>query len=279
MAKKGSDFSLVTINILNDLSRWRQRRELLVEQLDELQPDLIALQEVSLKKEKSNAHWLAEELNRGNDESKIPPYEVQLCPKTGPYERKEGLAVLSRLYVSRYERLDLLTQNRVAQLIEFRVDGEVVMFVNTHLYWQPGESLERQQQIELLLDWLDTQPAEIPVIVCGDFNSLPDTPAIKRMRRYFDSAHNNVHGCEPEYTCPTPMPVSPSVKLRSTVTYLMGHRPRPNPEWRGTLDYIFVDPRLQMQDCRVVLDRPAEDNSQIYPSDHFGLYATVKVSL
>ena len=279
MAKNGSEFSLATINILNDLTRWRQRRELLVEQLDELQPDLIAFQEVTLKGDKSNAHWLAEELNRGKDESKTPPYKVQLCPKTGPYERKEGLAILSRLKINRYERLDLLTQNRVAQLIEFRVDDEIVMLVNTHFYWQPGESPKRQQQIELLLDWLDTQPVEIPVIVCGDFNSLPGTPSIKRMRRYFDSAHNNVHGCEPEYTCPTPMPPSVKVILRSTATYLLGRRPRPNPEWRGTLDYIFVDPRLQTQECRVVLDRPAENNSQIYPSDHFGLFATVKASL
>ncbi len=279
MAKNGSEFSLVTINILNDLSRWRQRRGLLAEQLAELQPDLIALQEVNLKKDKSNAHWLAEELNRGKDESKTTPYEVQLCPKTGPYERKEGLAILSRLKVNRHERLDLLTQNRVAQLIEFRVDGEMVMLVNGHFFWQPGESPERQQQIELLLDWLDTQPVEIPVIVCGDFNSLPDTPSIERMRRYFDSAHNNIHGCEPEYTCPTPMSPSVKVILRSTATYLLGRRPRPNPEWRGTLDYIFVDPRLQVQNCCVVLDRPADGDSQIYPSDHFGLLATIKASL
>jgi endonuclease/exonuclease/phosphatase family metal-dependent hydrolase len=55
-------------------------------------------------------------------------------------------------------------------------------------------------------------------------------------------------------------------------------RPKPDPEWHGTLDYIFVDPRLQTQDCQVVLNRPADDDPEIYPSDHFGLWATIKVN-
>jgi hypothetical protein len=57
-------FSLVTINILNDLSLWMERGPLLVEQLAELDPDLIAMQEVRLQGESSNAHWIAEQLNQ-----------------------------------------------------------------------------------------------------------------------------------------------------------------------------------------------------------------------
>ena len=56
------EFSLVTINILNDLTLWDVRGSLLVDQLAELNPDLIAMQEVSLKGEGSNAHWVAEQL-------------------------------------------------------------------------------------------------------------------------------------------------------------------------------------------------------------------------
>ena len=108
-----TEFSIITINILNDLSQWRKRRQLLVAQISELNPDLIALQEVSLKGSSSNAHWLAQELNRlKNEEDDL--YNVYLCPKTGKKERVEGLAILSRLPVKRHEILDLLTQNRVA---------------------------------------------------------------------------------------------------------------------------------------------------------------------
>lgn len=274
---KVPEFSVVTINILNDLAQWKKRRTLLVDQLAELNPDLIAIQEVSLKGSSSNAHWLAQELNDRKDEDE-DLYNLYLSPKTGNKKPVEGIAILSHFPVKRHEILDLLTQNRVAQLVEFRIDGEILIFVNGHLFWQPGESQERNVQVELLLDWLDTQPANVPVIVAGDFNGLPGTPAIELMREYFDSAYQAIHGDEPEYTCPTPLPSSTRVKLRSLISWRFGKRPKPDPDWKGTLDYIFVDPRLHTEDCKLVLDRPAEYNANIFPSDHFGIYAIIKVN-
>jgi endonuclease/exonuclease/phosphatase family metal-dependent hydrolase len=272
-----TNFSVLTINILNDLTRWRKRRHLLVDQISELNPDLIALQEVSLKGGSSNAHWLAHELNQIKDEND-DVYNLYVCPKTGSGAHIEGLAILSRLPVKRHEILDLLTQNRVAHLVTFRLDGQVLMLVNGKFFWHPGVSPQRQAQVELLLDWLDTQPAEMPVVVAGDFNGAPGTPSIELMRTYFDSAYRAVHGDEPAYTAPTPMPPSNRVKLRQLLAWRLGKRPRPDPSWKGTLDYIFVDPRLHTEDCRRVLDRPDEHDPDIYPSDHYGLYAVIKVN-
>lgn len=273
------NFSLVTINILNDLSLWEARGPLLVAQLAALDADLIAMQEVTLEDDSSNAHWIADQLNqRREDPEKISPYEVFLCPKTGIYAKKEGLAILSRLPVKRHESLDLLTQTRVVQIVGFKVENCDLLLVNGHFFWEPGVSEKRQEQIELVLDFLDTEPVDQPIVICGDFNGLPGTPAIERMRQYFDSAHNIVHKQEPEYTSPTPLPHAPKVKLRQMATWIMGMRPKPDAEWRGTLDYIFVDPRLQTEDCQVVLNQPADDDPEIYPSDHFGLWADIKVT-
>ena len=275
--EKVPNFSIVTINILNDLSLWETRGPLLVEQLSELDPDLIAMQEVTLQKESSNAHWVAEQLNqRRYDPEKIPPYEVFLSPRTGVFAKKEGLAILSRLPIKHHESLDLLTQSRVAQLVRFKLENCELLLVNGHFFWEPGVSEKRQEQIELLLDFLDTQPVDLPVIICGDFNGMPGTPAIERMRQYFDSAHNIVHKHEPEFTCPTPLPLSGKVKIRKVATFLIGKRPKPDSNWRGTLDYIFVDPRLQTEECQVVLNQPSSDNPEIYPSDHFGLFALIQ---
>ena len=272
-------FSLVTINILNDLTYWQSRRVLLVEQLSELDPDLIAMQEVSLHGESSNAHWLSEQLNQLiENPEKTTPYQVSLCKRTGPIAKNEGLAILSRLPVKHSESLDLLSQNRVAQVMSFRVGDNELILVNGHFFWQPGVSDSRQKQIELLLDFLDTQPVDQPVVVCGDFNGIPGTPAIERMRQYFDSAHTFVNKHEPEYTCPTPLPQSKRVRIRNLIMWLLQMRPNPNSRWRGTLDYIFVDPRLQTLDCKVVLNVPASENHQIFPSDHFGLWAEIKVN-
>ena len=167
-----SEFSIVTINILVDLSFWNKRRQLLVDQLAALNPDLIALQEVSLKESPSNAHWLAQELNALKDDDENL-YNLYLCPKTGAQKDEEGIAILCRFPVKRHEILDLLTQNRVAQLIEFRIDNQIAILANGHFFWGPGESDERDAQVELLLDWLDTQPVDMPVIVAGDFNGMP----------------------------------------------------------------------------------------------------------
>ena len=274
LARSGiSTLSVVTLNILNDLTLWNTRRSLIVDQLAQLDADVICLQEVSRWDESSNAHWIAEQLN----ESQSKPYEVYLAPKTGAFEKKEALAILSRVPVKRHEVFDLLTQNRVAQLVELRVNGERVLLINVHFFWQPGESPARQEQIELLLDWLDTQPVQLPVMICGDFNGLPESPGIQSMKEYFDSAYKIVFGKEPEYTCPTPLPRSKRVKIRSVVSSLLGKRPQHDPEWRGTLDYIFVDPRLQVEGCRLALDSPSENDAEIYPSDHFGLMAQIKV--
>jgi endonuclease/exonuclease/phosphatase family metal-dependent hydrolase len=44
-------------------------------------------------------------------------------------------------------------------------------------------------------------------------------------------------------------------------------------DWRNTLDYIFVDPRVRVMDCTLILDKPAQGNPKFYASDHFGLLA------
>ena len=128
-----SEFSIVTINILNDLAMWGKRCHLIVDQLADLRPDLIAMQEVSSKGNSSNAHWLAQELNqRKTDDDDL--YNLYLCPRTGSKGSTEGVAILSRLPVKRHEILDLLTQNRVAQLVEVRIEGQPLMLVNGKFY-------------------------------------------------------------------------------------------------------------------------------------------------
>jgi endonuclease/exonuclease/phosphatase family metal-dependent hydrolase len=63
---------VVTINILFEMEKWAQRRELLVEGLAAQQADFIGLQEVKLPED--NSAWLAQQLNM--------PY-VQLVPYKG----------------------------------------------------------------------------------------------------------------------------------------------------------------------------------------------------
>jgi endonuclease/exonuclease/phosphatase family metal-dependent hydrolase len=261
---------LVTINILNDRrasTRWEERRSLLANGLRQLAPDLIALQEVRLPDRR--AYWLAEQLG---------DYSVSLCPRTGGLAADEGIAILSRLPVEEHATLDLRTQNRVAQLVRVNVAGRTFGLANGHFFWWTGDHPERVRQIQLLLEWLHDWPAEVPLAVCGDFNGEPHTSAIQLMRERFASAHALVHGREPVYTAPAPLqrPMHPLQRLVVGVMGMIANRSlKP---WRGTLDYIFVNGGVRVRDCRVVLNEPAPHDPTLYPSDHFGLAATLELN-
>lgn len=261
---------LVTLNILNDLSRWPERRTLITTQLAELQPDLIAFQEVSL--EENNADWLAEQLGG---------YQVHTCPQIG--NTREGLAVLSRLPITATASLDLLAQRRVAQAIHFKLPtGQSLILINVHLFWRPGEALARDKQVQMILDWRTSFPNDAAFIVCGDFNGTPHSTALKLMCTQLTSAYAVIHQAEPDYTCPTPLVEGRSYSLRHMtrkfrqllIKIFFSRSLRP---WHGTLDYIFTNERVRVIDSAVVLNRPAPHDATLYPSDHFGLAATLDI--
>lgn len=235
--------------------------------LDGLEPDLIALQEVSLPG--NTAQWLADELQIEH---------VYLSPKAGRDAKKEGIAILSRLPFDGRWTLDLETQNRVAQCVQVRIEGQPLLFANGHFLWQPGESVERQRQIERFMGWLQEKTNNHPVIVAGDFNATPESPTIQKMRQEFNSAYQVANGKEPDYTTPTPLPRS-NLKLLTTLFDFIKYIRFKDFElgWQGTLDYIFVNKFVKVIDCQLVLDQPAPDNRDLYPSDHFGLKAILAI--
>jgi len=261
------NFKVVTINILYDLSRWAQRREVLAQGLADLAPDVIALQEVKLPE--NTARWLADRLCYTH---------IHLSPKAGIEGGREGIALLSRLPIQAKNRLDLGDQHRVAQYIRLDLDGQPVVIANAHFFWQPGNSRPRQAQIEKTLAWLRGLPGQPPFVLCGDFNATPDTLAIQRLYADLDSAYRAVHGREPDYTCPTLLPRAKTAIAKTLLGFFFLLRPgHLKLSWKGTLDYIFIDRRLKALDAQVVLNIPAPTDPRLYPSDHFGLYAHLDI--
>ena len=258
-------FKLVTFNLLNKKpSRWHERRRLIVRELRALQPDVIALQEVSLPH--NNAQWLADQLGG---------YKVYTAPKAGALGAREGVATLSRLPVEARWTINLQAQSRVAQVLRLRLGDQPLIVVNGHFLFHVYDHIKRTQQVRQVLGWLRTSANGCPVIACGDFNATPEMRTIQTMKAAFRSAYELVHGREPEYTCPTPLVYRFNAvrKGLSTLGNLLANRqPRP---WRGTLDYTFVDRHFRVLSCDLVLNAPAEDDPTLYPSDHVGLCATL----
>lgn len=259
---------VVTFNLLNDSTYWDERAPLIVEGLRSLDPDVIALQEVSLPS--NNAAWIAERLHG---------YQAFLCPKTGPRGLIEGEALLSRLPVEDHAVLAFGRQGRVAHRITVRTSAGPCVIGNAHLYFSAFNDVTRRFQVQRLLGWL---PEGTPTVVCGDFNAEPSYASLALMRRRFRSAYAVVHGTEPAYTCPTLLDRGPGVRhsVRRLALRILGWILRPGkPSWQGTLDYIFVSPEVQVRDCALVLDRPSPTHPRIYPSDHMGLMATLALPM
>lgn len=249
---------VVTINILFDMECWEKRSKLLVDELKVINADLIALQEINIQEQ--TGLGLAQQLNM--------PYMYLVPFQERPYKLgpEYGIAILSRYPFVLEQQLDLHSQGRLAQYVQVNINNQPLIFCNGHYYWQPGATPARMEQFKLLVDWL-SELSSLPIVAVGDFNATPDTPEIEFIREHFTSAYAAHHGQEPEYTCPTPL-IKPSRSLT----------PKIEP-WRGTLDYIFINQRLQIHNCELILTKSAPDNEQIYASDHFGIVAELKVTL
>lgn len=258
---------VVTLNMLNDLKLWKLRRELIVEELTRLQADWVILQEVNLPFQ--TALWLAEKTGY--------PY-VYISPKEGFERHMEGLATLSKVPAESTETLSLLSQNRVAQWTRYPVNGQTLNLINCHLYWQPGASPAREAQVRRLLEWIDARGKESACILGGDFNATPELPEIALVKEKFRSAYVLVHQKEPDYTCPTPLPRGFKSTLKTTLGYFFLLRPQHfKPHWRGTLDYLFIQGSIQVEDCRLVCNQPHPRHARLYPSDHFGISLTFTI--
>jgi len=104
------EVTTATLNLFNRVGRWGERAPLVVEQVAEVAPDVIALQEVDLLIDQG--HWLADRLNLWLG---APYYTAYHQNKSGREAAVQAIAVLTRLPVLEHEGLDYLSMDRVAQ--------------------------------------------------------------------------------------------------------------------------------------------------------------------
>lgn len=245
-----------TLNLRNTSDRWPERYRLLAEQLAELGPDVIGLQEL---RRPSLQRWqILRAARRAQREAGRRPRLVAAW-KTGTRRWKEGVAVLTDLPVVEHAWLDLRVGQRVAQRVTVALPGgELVRVYNTHLHHEDPEPDARLRQVERLLAWMRRHAGD-PQVLVGDLNAPPDDPAIVRLRARLRSAYAEVHGAEPEQTVPAPV-----------------HQ-RWGQEAGSVIDYILVNERLRVHDAWLTFDRVADDDDRLSASDHYGLAATLSI--
>ena len=251
------DLTVATLNLFNRMGNWDARAPLVIDQWARLSPDIIALQEVSLLTDQGT--WLCREVNERRDGRE--PYGIKHAAHPDKAPAAAGLGVASLLDPLEHEVLDLMSFESIAQRLVFEVDGRRFAFAGTHLHYPVDASAARVRQIEYLLAWLERHNDGLPLILTGDFNAYAEPPekTVEVLRSRFRSAYGTVHGREPEKTWPTPVndwDKSPA----------------------GTLDYVWVSSEWEVLDAGLCFDEASPDNPDVYPSDHIGVYAKLRLS-
>lgn len=250
--------TVATINLHGRADRWLARRPLLVAQLLQAQPQLVALQDISLPL--GQGGWLCKQLNMRLSGNEKEPY--LLLQPHGRFRLRRAavdVGVLSRLPVLYHEALSLGDGGRSALRVHVQLPSHKTMdFVSAQLHDVRFEREKRLEQAMKLAGWLHSYK-HVPIqVVAGDLNEGPQGLAVGYLKQSFRSAYEVVYGREPLATFPT--------ALRADV------------QEARCLDYILVSAAVQrVRETRIICQEPAPDDATLYPSDHVGLMALLEV--
>lgn len=327
-SSKGS-FTIVSYNIIaqshikremypycaKDTLRWAYRRRRLQVELESMDADILALQEVD--------HWgtfFQDQLAQRGYDGFFCEKERRRTSISDQQQPKDGLVVAWRRDQFRMIRafeIDLAptmpdladaTPN-IGQVVVLEkqretmidsiteksyLDPLVLVIINTHLYWKPGfDALRAIQAAMLIREASQREPAltSSPVILCGDFNSDPTSRAYHLLTR------GDLDMTDPEIQqrlklLPNGSVLDSRCFFTSAYQRVTGREP-PWTTWscgfKDTLDYIFytnnnsgnttIHPSrvLHLPNDQIVEHETALPN-HAYASDHVALMAEFQIT-
>lgn len=268
-----------------DQLHWASRYPRILRELVVHSPDILCLQEINhlddFKRELAKA---------GFQESLFQPKRPSPCSKFGAPE--DGTAIFwksKNLQLVRSERQQFRnsSQGWCAVLLKFlnKQQEAAVWIFTTHLKAKEGNEQVRIAQLNELLDVIRKKCEEFPVIVCGDFNSMPDNECYDlMMQRGFISCYTYV---EASVQNKSPETLS-CQELRSFENSWTTWKIRAAGEKKATIDYIWIRRRIPLANLEVIpksiLRMPNESEipperlpCSVFPSDHMSLFCEFEI--
>ena len=243
---------IATLNMEQDHKRWALRRELIVEELAALDPDLFAINEVCVPLQ--TARWIQRTMRERHGRD----YALVQQTKTGGTSH-DGEALLTKLPIVETANLDYRTRDIVAMVARLKLGDRLMDVYVTHLYMTSGDDSLRLFQVQQLLAWVQSRDDVNLRVACGDFNARLEEPSAALMAKHF----------RPTQTAPT------------AFTALAGEQGEisraQSPRMDRCIDYIWLDGPLEVLASKVCFDRPSATDPTLYPSDHAGVWADVAV--
>ena len=264
---------VLTLNLWGRDGAWADRRAVLIEGLQALQPDLVAFQEVIKTGEYDQ---MLDLLGSGWNIA----YQQGRHPSDGV-----GIALASRWPLSDVQEVNLHITPRTTEdfpcgalIAEVAAPAPVgpLLFVNHFPNWQLDFEYERELQAVTVARVLEERVHQrnVHVVLVGDLDADPAAASIRfwsgrqavsGMSVCYRDAWESQHPGEPGHTFAQENPLVAQA----------------NWDWPfRRIDYIFVrcgehgGPTLKITSCQRIFDQPING---VWASDHFGLIADLAV--
>ncbi|HEY7890112.1 MAG TPA: endonuclease/exonuclease/phosphatase family protein [Steroidobacteraceae bacterium] len=270
---------VLTLNVWNTEGDPR-RTQVINHGIRQLEPDLIALQEVvHTDRTKSLESLLAGLAFHATHQAEVQESVPRFSDRYG------GAAVATRWPHEVVEVLDLRLAGAndvpwatLAAVVKLPTEGEM-LFIAPTAAWRLSAEAARERQAVAITDLDARHRRELPTVIAGDFNAAPDAASIRYLtgRQSLDGRSVLYHdawalaGKGPGYTWTTDNP-----NTRAVVSQIVRQR-----EYCNRFDYVFVGSwdahpkaHAHVQSAKLAFEQPI---AGIWASDHFGLVVDLEV--
>jgi endonuclease/exonuclease/phosphatase family metal-dependent hydrolase len=245
---------IAMLNMEQDHKRWEQRRELLIEQLATINPDIFAMNEVCIPRQ--TARWIQKIMCERYERD----YALVQQNRVNGLSVVEGEALLTRLPVIETGNLDYRVRDAVALVARLRAGEHALDVYVTHQYMSRGDDSLRLYQAQQLLAWIGSRDDCAARIVCGDFNATLESPSAALMASRL----------RPTQTAPTAF--TPLAGKEGDVSHPYW------PRMDRCIDYIWVSEQIEVSASEVCFNEGSPRDAALYPSDHAGVWADLRIS-
>eukprot|EP00300_Choanocystis_sp_HF-7_P043220 c9822_g1_i1.p1 GENE.c9822_g1_i1~~c9822_g1_i1.p1 ORF type:complete len:395 (-),score=86.36 c9822_g1_i1:24-1208(-) len=173
----------------------------------------------------------------------------------------------------------------------FKPDSQYILICNTHIHWNPEFMDVKLMQTQLLIEEVQKlmpRNIKMPVVICGDFNSTPDSGVWEFLHKgHLPPQHSDFGKLQwGHYTHSKNGQMgrgcTHDLNLDSAYYSVLGHEPsftNASFDFTGCLSYIWFTPQtlrvhgvLETISKQALEEEIAMPNSQ-FPSDHLSLFA------
>ncbi|WP_242213179.1 endonuclease/exonuclease/phosphatase family protein [Bacillus cereus group sp. BfR-BA-01383] len=261
MLKSSDMIRIATFNIWNHESFWVERLEAICEEVRNISPHILALQEVrscvTYESKKNVAQYIADQTGY--------PFCIF---KEYPDSPDEGLAFLSKTPILAEEAIwetDIEESDYCAIRIMFKYKGYKFGITNIHLNWK--SSRIRQEQMNTVNNWIKNSVSDYELL-CGDFNDDP----YSMVHQYLISKHwIDVAQFKEDQE---------NMIAQPTLDY------KKNPNLKGDVkqekryDWIMIQENDSFEIPTIekvsILGDTSLTSFGVFPSDHYGVFADLK---